>query len=236
MINFSKCPQNITEVQKTQIITEVFKGQEVSELNGLNVDLEEKDDKLLLTVKRSKNPNWNRKWTPVLNYLFPDTYSNGWLKYISLEVTPELNEDFSGFVSTAIASLGTVSEEEVSDTEEANLSEDTASEIEAAEDTTEGVPETEVSADTLEDTKTKPEETIDPVIATTETEIEEGRKAGLSEEQIMFYARPKIYTVDQMAQLRLGFCHGVDVSQYADPNRSWISMMSARLFLERNLK
>lgn len=233
MINFNKCPQNISDAQKTQIITEVFKGREASELNGLNVDLEEKDDKLLLTVKRSKNPNWNRKWTPVLNYLFPDTYSNGWLKYISLEVTPELNEDFSGLVSTAIASLGTTpvdATEEVSDTE---TSKDTVSEIEATE---EEVSETEVSADTQEDTKTKPEETSDPVIATAETEIEEGRKAGLSEEQIMFYARPKIYTVDQMAQLRLGFCHGVDVSQYADPNRSWISMMSTRLFLERNLK
>lgn len=233
MINFNKCPQNISDAQKTQIITEVFKGREASELNGLNIDLEEKDDKLLLTVKRSKNPNWNRKWTPVLNYLFPDTYSNGWLKYISLEVTPELNEDFSGLVSTAIASLGNTpvdATEEVSDTE---TSKDTVSEIEATE---EEVPETEVSADTQEDTKTKPEETSDPVIATAETEIEEGRKAGLSEEQIMFYARPKIYTVDQMAQLRLGFCHGVDVSQYADPNRSWISMMSTRLFLERNLK
>ena len=233
MINFNKCPQNISDAQKTQIITEVFKGREASELNGLNVDLEEKDDKLLLTVKRSKNPNWNRKWTPVLNYLFPDTYSNGWLKYISLEVTPELNEDFSGLVSTAIASLGTTpvdATEEVSDTE---TSKDTVPEIEATE---EEVSETEVSADTQEDTKTKPEETSDPVIATAETEIEEGRKAGLSEEQIMFYARPKIYTVDQMAQLRLGFCHGVDVSQYADPNRSWISMMSTRLFLERNLK
>lgn len=234
MININKCPQNISDAQKTQIITEVFKGREASELNGLNIDLEEKDDKLLLTVKRSKNPNWNRKWTPVLNYLFPDTYSNGWLKYISLEVTPELNEDFSGLVSTAIASLGTAPEEdtpeEVSDTEE---SKNTVSEIEA---TKEEVSETEVSADTQEDTETKPEETSDPVIATAETEIEEGRKAGLSEEQIMFYARPKIYTVDQMAQLRLGFCHGVDVSQYADPNRSWISMMSTRLFLERNLK
>lgn len=234
MINFNKCPQNISDAQKTQIIAEVFKGREASELNGLNVDLEEKDDKLLLTVKRSKNPNWNRKWTPVLNYLFPDTYSNGWLKYISLEVTPELNEDFSGLVSTAIASLGTAPEEdaqeEVSDTEE---SKDTVSEIEATE---EEVSEVEVSADTQEDTETKPEETSDPVIATTKTEIEEGRKAGLSEEQIMFYAKPKIYTVDQMAQLRLGFCHGVDVSQYADPNRSWISMMSTRLFLERNLK
>ena len=233
MINFSKCPQNISDAQKTQIITEVFKGREASELNGLNIDLEEKDDKLLLTVKRSKNPNWNRKWTPVLNYLFPDTYSNGWLKYISLEVTPELNEDFSGFVSTAIASLGTTpvdTPEEVSDTE---TSKDTVSEIEATE---EEVSDTEISTDTSGDTETKPEETSNPVIATTETEIEEGRKAGLSEEQIMFYARPKIYTVDQMAQLRLGFCHGVDVSQYADPNRSWISMMSTRLFLERNLK
>lgn len=233
MINFSKCPQNISDAQKTQIITEVFKGREASELNGLNIDLEEKDDKLLLTVKRSKNPNWNRKWTPVLNYLFPDTYSNGWLKYISLEVTPELNEDFSGFVSTAIASLGTTpvdTPEEVSDTE---TSKDTVSEIEATE---EKVSDTEISTDTSGDTETKPEETSNPVIATTETEIEEGRKAGLSEEQIMFYARPKIYTVDQMAQLRLGFCHGVDVSQYADPNRSWISMMSTRLFLERNLK
>lgn len=252
-----KMPKSLEDLELTKV-TEIldsvfstigvsFDKENANNLYGLIVDIETVEDRFFLSVKRHKQKSWNKRWKNVLDSSFSEKNTNGW----RLDVT-----DFfiiSNPCDNLVATSDTRSESRIDENEAKNENNEAiksdaplqdypdtsaATSIATSNSSVNDIDDEQSVSDTTQDTKISHETA--PISLPNEksgyvtAEKEKWLKSGISESLIKKYVNAK-YDKDQIEEIRLGLLKEIDISLYDDPGRPWISMMSTRLFLERNL-
>lgn len=75
-MNIIKIPSGVTERELRPVLEPLF---DDSLFKDINVSVKREENSFTAYIMRSNNNPWNKKWTPELDKIFPDTYSNGWL-------------------------------------------------------------------------------------------------------------------------------------------------------------